>query len=196
MLKKRKVKKHLYIFTNGEKTEYEYFRLLKDWLKNKGEYQLIIKKGIKGSFENLVNQVIKPKKPKHFSAKDGDEIWLVFDIDNEIVENFNKFKLALDLAKAKKLNLAWSNECFELWFLLHFQDLNSKISRNDYHKKLKDFCKKECLEYHKNQDLEKLFEILKSKIAIAIKNAKKIDKEKFDKNPSTEIYKIVEKLIK
>jgi len=192
----RKIPKKLYIYTNGEKTEYEYFWLFKNWLENKGEYQLIIKPAIKGNFENLVNQVSGSKKPKKFSAKDGDEIWLVFDIDNEIVDNTNKFNLAVQTAKSKKFNLAWSNECFELWFLLHFQDINSETSRNDYDDKLKRLCKKEGFEYHKNQNIDKLFERLKDKIPTAIKNAHKIDTSNPSKNPSTKIYEIIEKLSK
>jgi len=190
----RKIPKKLYIYTNGEKTEYEYFRLFKDYLKKQGEYQLIVKPAIKGNFENLVNQVSGSKKPKKFFAKDGDEIWLVFDIDNEIVENPNKFSLAIENAKSKKFNLAWSNECFELWFLLHFQDLKSGIPRCDYHQKLKQFCRKESFEYHKNQNIDKLFELLKDRIPTAIKNAKKIDINNPSKSPSTKVYKIIEKL--
>ena len=145
----------------------------------------------------MVKEVSGHKKPKDFSAKDGDEIWIVFDIDDEIKDNRIIFESGIKLAQSKKLNLAWSNECFELWFLLHFQDLNSEIPRVDYHKKLKQFCKKEkeSFEYHKNEEIGKLFEILKNKIPIAIKNARQIDTGDFTKNPSTKIYKIVEKLV-
>jgi hypothetical protein len=44
-------------------------------------------------------------------------VWCVFDCDEHA-----RLKPAIDQATALELSLAVSNPCFDLWFLLHFQD--------------------------------------------------------------------------
>lgn len=56
-----------------------------------------------------------------------DQVWLVFDKDDN--EDFNEAILA---AKKNNFEVAWSNESFELWLCLHFIDLKSAVSRNQY----------------------------------------------------------------
>lgn len=147
----REIKKHLFIFTNGEKTEREYFEFCRDYLGKNTNYQLIIKPSIKGNIVNLVNTVLKKvKKLKNYDPQDNDEIWLIFDIDEEIKGNKEKVLESIDIAKNNKLNLGWSNKCFELWFLLHFQNTNLELRAEDYHTKLKRKLTKENFEYQKN----------------------------------------------
>ncbi len=56
-----------------------------------------------------------------------DQIWLVFDKDNNA--DFNE---AIQTARKNHLEVAWSNESFELWLCLHFVDLRSAVGRNQY----------------------------------------------------------------
>ena len=60
-------------------------------------------------------------KPKTHRIADGfderDEFWAVFDRDEH--PNFSD---ALHRAKAAGVHVAYSNPCFELWVVLHFQD--------------------------------------------------------------------------
>ena len=56
-----------------------------------------------------------------------DQVWIVFDKDNN--EDFNE---AIQAAMKNNLKVAWSNESFELWLCLHFIDLKSAVSRNQY----------------------------------------------------------------
>ena len=62
-----------------------------------------------------------------------DRVWVVFDRDD-----FNDFNEAIALAERKGYKAAWSNEAFELWYLLHFIYLDTAISRADYIKKLEN----------------------------------------------------------
>jgi hypothetical protein len=57
-----------------------------------------------------------------------DEIWCVFDV--EWPRNHPGLKEAVDRARGNGINLAISNPCFELWLILHFQDL-TRWSDND-----------------------------------------------------------------
>ena len=59
---------------------------------------------------------------------DNVTIWCVFDMDNEQNTNIKKeveFQTSIELAESKGLKVAWSNDAFELWILLHFQDVDA-----------------------------------------------------------------------
>ena len=56
-----------------------------------------------------------------------DRVWVVFDKDD-----FNDFNEAIALAERKGFHAAWTNEAFELWYLLHFVYIDAGISRADY----------------------------------------------------------------
>ena len=123
-------------------------------------------------------------------------MWCVFDVDEYWKENKNEFKKAINKAFNNDINLAWSNESFELWFLLHFNQLTTPISRNDYNKKLKDlFKKKFSADYKKN--MNGVYNLLSDFQAEAIKNAKIIFKNnKIEKNPSTAVFLLIEEIFK
>ena len=116
---------------------------------------------------------------------------------------FSKVELK---AKANGIECAWSNEAFELWYLLHFHNRVTAMGRDDYKKAIElavnDKIKKgkKHFQYRKNDP--DMFTLL-SKIGsqdLAIRWAKelsaKIDGEKFaNYNPNTQVYKLVEELI-
>ena len=54
-----------------------------------------------------------------------DRCWLVFDKDD-----FKDFNQAIKEATDAGFNVAWSNESFELWYLLHFRYQNTAIPRD------------------------------------------------------------------
>ena len=66
------------------------------------------------------------------------EIWIVFDFDVAIDQPQQKaeFNQAIDLALKNNLHVAYSNDCFELWFLLHYQFIDTAITRKEYYEKL------------------------------------------------------------
>ena len=102
--------------------------------------------------------------------------------------------------------MAYSNEAFELWFLLHFIFINSTIARKDYNKKITENFRKltgnKKYKYDKVESVQLLIEKIKNKESEAIKNAKKLLKQYGDensflkKNPSTTVHLLVEKLNK
>ena len=70
------------------------------------------------------------------------------------------------------MKVAYSNEAFELWYLLHFMYLDTGVDRKQYMKKLdKEFKKAfKIPKYAKNT--ANIYELLKDKQSTAIKNAK------------------------
>ena len=66
-----------------------------------------------------------------------DEVWCVYDMDvRDIDKDFANFDNSIE--KAKKLNykVAYSNDCFELWLLLHYKNIENKYNRDYYYAEL------------------------------------------------------------
>jgi len=76
----------------------------------------------------------------HPNYQDFMHKWIVIDRDVERTnggghtkENFNR---ALSRAKHEKVEVAYSNPCFEIWYLLHLEYRNTAIDRDELYKKL------------------------------------------------------------
>lgn len=123
-----------------------------------------------------------------------DEAWVVLDRDANPLIKVDKahFNRALELAKINNIHVAYSNDAFELWFLLHYQDLWAATHRDQLYK---------ILSTHRNEKYEKpldLYKEIKSLRSVALKRAAKLlksDQSPADCNPSTTIHILVEKLI-
>lgn len=135
-----------------------------------------------------------------FGAKysDFDEKWIVIDRDPErtnggghTLENFNA---AIEAARQNQISVAWSNPCFELWILLHFEFRNTSIDRDDFSRLLSD-ARRLNREYNKN--IDNLYELLQTKQVDAIRNAKRLSSENHSvqpasSNPGTMIFSLLE----
>ena len=62
-------------------------------------------------------------------SKIYDHYWVVFDKDNTQNQTFNE---SIDLARRNGFQVAYSNQAFELWFLLHFDYISGPLHRNHY----------------------------------------------------------------
>lgn len=214
-LDKRKQYSFIYIFTEGEKTEPIYFEFKKKEVEEQIRKKLIKikinkkhtnkkhKEKYKGGYNtiSLVDFALKfIKKEKINLSK--DECWVVFDKD-DFDKNFDN---AIKKAKAGGLAVAYSNEAFELWFLLHFNFMNSAIGRKDYNRKIKENYIRETgdkkYRYNKSSAVLPLIGLIRNREQDAIRNAKKLlqqfknEKSFIKKNPSTTAYLLVERLNK
>jgi RloB-like protein len=121
---KRQAHPVVLIVSEGSKTEPNYFR--KFPVKN-----LTVKiRGIGQNTKSVVAEAIRLNKEQDYTA-----VWCVFDRDSFPAKNFND---ALEMAKKHHISVAWSNECFELWYILHFKYVDSSLSRSTYEKQLSD----------------------------------------------------------
>ena len=125
---------------------------------------------------------------------DYDQVWCVFDRDSFPVENFNN---ALSLASERDIRVAYSNEAFELWYLLHFDFHDTAVSRQTYKTRLSQ---KFGFEYAKNSP--DIYELLEDKQQIAIRNATRLldgygeqHRPAYD-NPCTTVHLLVQELNK
>ena len=124
------------IVCEGERTEPNYFReLVKD------KYSEVRSEDIIGEGRSTCALVKKTEEVKerleHQRQLKFDRVGVVFDKDD-----FNDFNEAIALAEKNGFMAAWSNEAFELWYLLHFVYLDAAISRADYIKKLENEIRK------------------------------------------------------
>lgn len=65
-----------------------------------------------------------------------DAVWCVVDVDDHAT-----LGSALSLARRKGVNLVVSHPCFEVWLLLHFQELSAGTTRPEVVRKLQDHIK-------------------------------------------------------
>ncbi|MEE3718824.1 RloB family protein [Tumidithrix elongata RA019] len=182
------------IVCEGEKTEKYYFEKFPVPTRPK-----VIVKGIGYVTLSLVKETIELVKNEDIKIGDGyeDQVWCVFDRDFK-KENFNaqNYNSAIALAQKSEFHVAFSNDAFELWYILHFEYYESETHREDYAKLLE---KRLGHKYEKNS--ETMYEELLDKQPKAIQHAKKL-LERYDPdmtgnhNPSTTVYLLVKELNK
>ena len=100
------------IVTDAEKTEKNYFEGIKasipDNLKNDLQIKIYSNKALSKIIDFAAEQRNKDERFR--------DIWLVFDRDE--VKNFDEL---IGEAKEAKMNVGWSNPCFEIWLMSYFQ---------------------------------------------------------------------------
>lgn len=178
----REVKQRFLIVCEGEKTEPNYFRSFRV-PKN-----VIDVHGVGENPSRLVQSAIELKNQDEY-----DQIWCVFDRDDWSISDFNN---AIKSAKKEGFGVAYSNEAFELWYLLHFEFLSTGIPRSDYILKLTSLLGHK---YKKNS--ETIYDELLEKQSTAIKNAENLVKEYIPHvpsrdNPSTAVHLLIKELNK
>ncbi|MFO7868697.1 MAG: RloB family protein [Bacteroidales bacterium] len=197
-------RKFYLIVSEGEKTEPNYFESLKSSLP-KGVLELI-NIDIDGTGKNTLSLIEEAKKLRNKYEEKYlrkiDKVWAVFDKDSFSAKNFNNAINKAENAKPK-INCAWSNEAFELWYLLHFHFYNTGISRQQYQilieREINKAAKGIDFTYKKNsKDMFLLLNKYGSQEK-AIKNAKKLENLYFDKsfsnhNPCTKVHKLITEL--
>lgn len=193
--KVRKQKSKILIAAEGKnKTEKTYFSNFEDGKKS---YNITYARGNNTDPLKLVKMLIKEIDELKLDLQDDDVAYCIFDTDvdpnkNKIIED------AIQLAKKNNIKIITSSPCFELWFLLHYDYTTANMDSEEVLKRLKEYYPK----YEKNINIYP--DIIKE-IDLAIDRAKKIEKYQIDNNrrietveanPNTEVYKIVEYLMK
>ncbi len=149
-------------------------------------------KGVGENPSRLVQSAIKLKEEAIKADEGYDQVWCVFDRDDWPPQDFNS---AIHKAENHDLKVAYSNEAFELWYVLHFEFLNTGIPRDDYCKKMTKHLGKK---YQKNSDI--IYDELINKQPTAIRNAERL-LASYDystpgqDNPSTTVHLLVKELI-
>lgn len=186
------------IVTEGTDTEPAYFGAMKDAINS--AYPDRIQLSIHGAGDNTLNLFQKAKRLAAASANGYKHVWVVYDTDDFPTEHINKTaELCRDASTDETVYHAiWSNQCIELWFLLHFSFLQSDLHRSSYWPKLTEFLTSQGLgAYAKNRS--DMYTVLFPYLDSAIANAEKLDRINSGKLPSdaapgTQVHILVKKL--
>lgn len=207
--KKYKLPSPTLIISEGTKTEPHYIQGLVDLIIKKYSE---INKNARHSMKDIIkihgtgrntNGLLKyardlAAKPENKHYK---RIWIMYDKDDFPLDNFDNTQFSIEDKECddadRKFFAAWSNECIELWFILHFQDLISDVGREQYKEILKAY-----LDYDKAAS--DIYDIIdkneKSSVDLAISRAKKLYESYDNKTapskmvPATRVYELVEEL--
>ncbi|MDD2702551.1 MAG: RloB family protein [Candidatus Omnitrophica bacterium] len=130
----REVRNKFLIVCEGEKTEPNYFSSF-PINKNIVTVDICDAKCVAVS---VVEKAIELKESANRDKKPYNQIWCVFDRDSNPADpnsatNFNK---AIQLARKQGIGVAYSNQAFELWYILHFEYLQAALTRDRYIEKL------------------------------------------------------------
>lgn len=188
-----KEKPVILIYCEGENTEPSYFNKFK-----------LTSMEVK-SFGEGRNTLSLVERAKTISEKGAyDQVWCVFDADPKPdnpkqLENFNS---AVSLAKKYGFGLAYSNQAFEYWLILHFEDhQGGAMDRKEYGKKINSHISKFGLFYDFDGDKlvsQDLFDLLNAIVKvdnegnkftrtdIAIYRAERIQEQLDNTNPGRE----------
>ncbi len=115
---RREVRQRFLIVCEGEQTEPNYFRAF----QVPGVVIDIRSTNNRGL--DIINKAIQLRTEDEY-----DQVWCVFDRDdlpNAIIHQ------AFNQARRANINIAFSNQAFELWYLLHFGYYNTAMTRNGH----------------------------------------------------------------
>ncbi|MFY8187549.1 MAG: RloB family protein [Flavobacterium sp.] len=154
---------------------------------------------------------------------DGAQVWCVFDRDKELNDQKDTaFNDSIQNANSKGIRTAWSNDDFELWILLHFEDVNPEnleyLNRTKYYERLTEILKQllpeETLfqnpkfDYYnsmksKNRFIQFTYQLMKDNLEKAFERAEKLEeyhstiiKPVHLHCPCTKVHHLVKELIK
>jgi hypothetical protein len=185
----RKLLRHL-IVCEDSKSGADYLRSF----EVSADFAEVVVEGGAGNTCGLVENALALRQAAIDLREPYSHVWCVFDRDSFPAKDFNR---ALDLASGRDkgdVNIIWSNECFELWYLLHFEFRNTGIGRKAISKEIS---KPSRLGRKYDKGDSSVFDLLKEKTETAIKNSKRLlarygDQLKPERdNPSTNVHELV-----
>jgi len=160
--------------------------------------------GFPGGKQYLVREALKLSAKVEYK---NHEVWCIFDFDVKYdnLKQKDDFNAAIQLGLANSFKMAFSNDAFELWFVLHYKLIHSQHHRKEYFDMLTE---KWDLE-HSYESMGKEEEFCKTiykKLLphqnMAMKHAEKLFNEKNDgrpyheMNPCTKVFELVKELNK
>ena len=186
----REIKQSFLIVCEGEKTEPDYFkafRMTTATVKAVGQAMNTM---------TLVCKAISIREADKKRKKVYDQCWVVFDKDDFPAKDFNQ---AIQFAEKNGFRVAYSNQAFEYWFLLHYNLYTGAIHRNQYKEML---TKLTDMQYNKTEGYGAvMYNLLLPRQQHAIHNAEFVLAEISHGNPaeeesSTTVHKLVLELNK
>lgn len=188
------------IVTEGIKTEPFYFEGFRRRINNSygGEY-ITVK--VCGMGDNTVSLFNRARLLAESDASGFTQVWVVYDKDSFPACDFNAVPELCRWASKNgtAYRAAWTNEAFELWYVLHYEYTDAALGRESYGPRLS-----RCLSSEGHGSYRKtrtdMFDILVGRLDAAISNAERLEAANKGKapaacNPGTMVHHLVEELL-
>lgn len=165
------------------------------WKRRLREHVLVDVPDFHGTPMSLVKQAVAMKQAEEREDRRGrgrmhDEYWCVFDVD--VHPYLNE---AIAHAEANSVQVAISNPCIELWFLLHFQDQTAYIERREAARLVRDILGSgKGLTPEALDELGENFDVAKER-AIQLESKHRGDGTAAPGNPSSGIWTLIDALM-
>jgi len=174
----------LFIICEGRKTEYAYLKAIRS-ARRLRTVQIDIDPGCR-SGSDPKSLVTYAKRKKH--SEDYDDVWCVFDHDGRLYID----EVLTNAERRPRVDVAFSNPCFELWYLLHYQYSAQACNQVKMVRKLRQYID----DYTKSKDV---FPILPDRL-VAVQRAADLRRHHdvcgsaCTENPSTSVDNLVQLL--
>ena len=187
-LNKLSLRRRVLVFTEG-KTERDYLKRF----KSKRQTGISIKtQHISRSKLALIQKIVRLTQKKHL--QEGDTVWAVLDRDED--KDRNLFQQAIDLAEKEDIRLAYSNNSFEVWPLLHFQSIQKAMNNNELlaalQKHLGEKCRKRGGWVYETLAKKGDYATAQTRADKLLEKHAKDGVEIVDANPSTTIHRLIQ----
>ena len=209
--KRKEVQKHpekkiscrILIVCEGSKTEPNYFKRFPKEENDRFVYDIECE-GQGLNTIDVVDTAITRKEAAEKSSIPYDSVWAVFDRDSF---SKNRFNTAITKAEKHGVNVAWSNEAFELWYVYHFHNRITAMTRDQYSLAISEavnnsgkWKKRQPYKYAKNDidtyDIITQCGNLEQALKWAEQQHKTFNNKQYaDHNPCTLVYKLVRQLL-
>lgn len=186
------------IVCEGTRTEPNYFEVFAQKQQGVFVYDIEVQ-GLGRGTKDVVEKAITLKNKNNY-----DRVWAVFDKDDFPPKDFNE---AITMGVNNGIEVAWSNEAFELWYLYHFQNVTTGVSRKDYEEKISaavnastKYKSKKKYKYAKNDpnsyEIMTTYGSMDSALRYAkTKHLEYNDLRYANQNPCTTVYQLVNQLL-
>lgn len=208
----REAEKFFILGYEGSVTEKKYFEDLRQssLFNDSGKIETIpIPRGANEGNSPLDVKKLLSKAKADFGFRSSDEFWLIIDRDDwEEIHHVNFDALYAECEKEKNFFIAMSNPCFEYWLILHLkrfddipEDEKEKIFNNE-----KVSAKHNYIDIYlagligdgRGYTKKPKATVFMPKVLDAVRNAKESrnKEELYPSSLGTDVYKLVEKLVK
>lgn len=168
--------RHLFV-TEGTKTEPNYLNGMIDCICQKCGAGARRQFRVIGEGDNTLSLLEKAEKHQKNDADGFQHVWILYDKDDFPPDSFDNTvgrcealnKRYVEESRDLRFHAIWSNQCLELWFLLHYVYMDTDIDRAIYRKKLS-----EQIGRHYDKNDEFIFQTLLPHMNTAVKHSKKL----------------------
>lgn len=197
---KRNPPQIIHLFSEGKNTEPDYLmalvaRYAKEVRKIKihgpnGVAKTVAAKAVAFAEEN--NLIKSRRRRKVNSYEENDQVWAVFDRDDDKVSGYFEAK---EVCENAGLGYAYSDPCFEQWINLHFEMCDAPCDRHQAQKKTKTLVADYDPKSGKTADFSAIVESCEAaEERAATQQVRREEEGNKEGNPSTNAYKLTKLL--